>query len=292
MHRSTEDAMQMLALPDGSPLPALGLGTWHFGESARGRGAELAALRQALEIGWRLIDTAEMYGEGGAEELVGEALAGALRAGDVRRDELFVVSKVYPHHASRSGVVAACERSLKRLRLDHLDLYLLHWRGEHALAQTVAGFDALQERGRVRHWGVSNFDRDDMDELLGVPRGAACASNQVYYALSERGIEFDLLPWLRARRMPCMAYCPLGRGQLAGDTLLQDIGRRHGASASQVALAWMLAQPGVLPIPKAAREVHLRENFAAQQLRLDADDLQQIERRFAPPRRKQPLAMV
>jgi diketogulonate reductase-like aldo/keto reductase len=279
--------MRRVSLPDGETVPALGLGTWRMGESARSRPAEVAALRLALDIGYRLIDTAEMYGEGGAEEVVGEALRGA----STRRDALFIVSKVYPHNASRRGVEAACERSLKRLQLEQIDLYLLHWRGEHPLADTVAGFEALKRRGLIRHWGVSNFDTTDMAELSAVPGGAACASNQVYYALSERGIEFDLLPWLRTRSMPCMAYCPIDRGRLAGDSVLQAIGQRHGASATQVALAWVLAQPGVMAIPKAVREAHLRENFAAAELTLSQQDFEAIEGRFPPPRRKKALAM-
>ena len=284
--------MQTVVLPGGEGVPALGLGTWRLGESTRARAAEVAAVRLALQIGCRLIDTAEMYGEGGAEEVVGEAVAQALAAGELTRDELFIVSKVYPHNASRSGTVAACERSLERLGLAHIDLYLLHWRSGHALRDTVAAFEALKKSGRIRHWGVSNFDVADMDELMQVEHGAHCAANQVYYAASRRGIEFDLLPWLRTHGIACMAYCPLDRGELAGDSVLKSIGRRHAASATQVALAWMLQQPGVISIPKAVREAHLRENLAAAQLRLIPTDLAEIDRRFPPPRRKQPLAMT
>lgn len=284
--------MRTLTLPDGDTVPALGLGTWGLGESARGRAAEVAAVRLALDLGYRVIDTAEMYGDGGAEQVVGEAIAQALRAGTLRREQLFVVSKVYPHNASRQGVAAACERSLKRLQLEQIDLYLLHWRGEHPLAETLAGFQALQRRGLIRHWGVSNFDLADMEELQALPGGDRCASNQVYYAISQRGIEFELLPWMRTRSMPCMAYCPIDRGQLAGDTVLQAIGERHGISATQVALAWMLAQPGVMAIPKAVRETHLRENFAAAEMTLSPKDFEELDRRFPPPRRKTPLAMT
>jgi diketogulonate reductase-like aldo/keto reductase len=284
--------MQTVSLPSRETVPALGLGTWHMGESARARSAEVAAVRLALQIGYRMIDSAEMYGDGGAEEVVGQAVAEALRSGELRREELFVVSKVLPHNASRSGTVAACERSLKRLKLDHIDLYLLHWRGPHAFGDTVAAFETLKQQGRIRHWGVSNLDVDDMEELIAVPNGAHCAANQVYCALSERGVEYELLPWLRERRVACMAYCPLGQGSLANDATLQAIGRRHGVTATQVALAWLLAQPGVMPIPKAAREAHLRENFAAADLRLSADDHAELDRRFPPPRRKKPLAMV
>jgi diketogulonate reductase-like aldo/keto reductase len=284
--------MRTISLPDGDTVAALGLGTWRLGESARSRAAEVEAVRLALDIGYRVIDTAEMYGEGGAEQVVGDAVAAALRTGSLRREALFVVSKVYPQNASRRGVEAACERSLKRLQLEQIDLYLLHWRGAHPLADTVAGFEALQRRGLIRHWGVSNFDVAHMEELQTVAGGDRCASNQVYYALSERGIEFELLPWMRTRSMPCMAYCPLDQGRLAGDAVLKAIGERHRASATQVALAWMLAQPGVMAIPKAAREAHLRENFAAADLRLSPEDFHEIDRRFSPPRRKTRLAMT
>ena len=283
--------MHTVTLPGGEAIPALGLGTWRLGESARAAAAEVAALRLALELGYRLFDTAEMYGEGGAEERVGAAVAGALRAGDLRRDELFIVSKVYPHNASRSGTIAACERSLKRLKLDHIDLYLLHWRGAHPLADTVDAFETLKRQGRIRHWGVSNFDTDDMEELSSVAGGAHCAADQVYYSLSQRGAEFDLLPWLRARSIAAMAYCPIDQGALARDATLRAIGERHRVSAAQVALAWMLAQPGVVAIPKAAREAHLRENLEAAALALNAADHLELDRQFAPPRRKEPLAM-
>ena len=283
--------MNTVKLPDGSLLPALGLGTWHLGESPGRRAQEVAALRLALELGYRVIDTAEMYGEGGAEEALGQALAEALRAGTVAREQLFIVSKVYPHNASRAGVAAACERSRRRLGLDRIDLYLLHWPGPHPLHETVAGFEALQSRGHIKHWGVSNFDTDDLAALTNVPGGERCAANQVYYSPSTRGPEFDLLPWLRSRSMPLMAYCPLDQGDLAHDPVLQRIAERHGASASQVALAWLIARGGVMPIPKALREPHLRANLAAADLVLNEADLSEIERRFPAPRRKQALAM-
>jgi diketogulonate reductase-like aldo/keto reductase len=285
-------AMHTVSLPDGQLLPALGLGTWRMGESALSRPAEVAAVRLAVELGCRVIDTAEMYGEGGAEEVVGEGLAQALRAGVVARDEVFVVSKVYPYNASRAGVAAACERSRQRLRLDHIDLYLLHWRGEHPLQETVAGFEALAQRGFIRHWGVSNFDTDDMESLAGVPNGGKCAVDQLYYALTERGIEVDLLPWLRSRGIPCMAYSPIDRGTLACHPVLRDIGRRHGMSAAQIALAWVLSQPQVMAIPKAVHEAHLRENWAAADFVFSAEDRAELDQRFAPPRRRVPLAMV
>jgi len=283
--------MNNVTLPDGVTLPALGLGTWHMGESAQARRAEVAAVRLALEIGYRVFDTAEMYAEGGAEEVLGQALSEALRAGTVTREQVFIVSKVYPHHASSAGVAAACDRSRKRLGLDGIDLYLLHWPGPHPLRETIAGFEGLQARGQIRHWGVSNFDTDDMTELVAVPGGERCAANQVYYSLSTRGAEFDLLPWQRARSMPLMAYCPLDQGDLAGEAVLQRIAARHGVTASQVALAWLLARGGVMPIPKAVREPHLRANLAAADLVLDEVDLGEIERRFPAPKRKQGLAM-
>lgn len=284
--------MQQVRFADGSTRPSLGLGTWRMGESARSRVAEVAAVRLALEIGYRVVDTAEMYGEGGAEEVVGQALSEALRAGTVARDEVFVVSKVYPHNASRAGVRAACERSRKRLGLERIDLYLLHWRGEHALAETVAGFEDLLAQGWIGQWGVSNFDVADMEELLAVGGGKACAANQVCYSVGERGAGFALLPWLQRHGMPLMAYCPIDQGRLAGETALADVGQRHGATASQVALAWAMQQPGVMAIPKAVREAHLRENFAAASLRLTAADLADIDTRFRPPTRRTALAMV
>jgi diketogulonate reductase-like aldo/keto reductase len=283
--------MNTVDLPDATRLPALGLGTWHLGESASTRAKEVASVRLALELGYRVVDTAEMYGDGGAEEVVGQALAEALRAGTVTREQVFVVSKVYPHNASRQGMSAACERSRRRLGLDHIDLYLLHWPGPHPLRDTVAGFDALHAQGHITHWGVSNFDTDDMRQLVAVPGGERCASNQVYFSPSTRGAEFDLLPWLRARHMPLMAYCPLDQGDLADDAVLREVAERHRATASQVALAWLIARGGVMPIPKAEREAHLRANLAAADLVLNEADLSEIERRFPAPRRKQALAM-
>ena len=281
-------AMPLLSGP--LPMPALGLGTWRMGESHRAQAAELAALRLALEIGYRAFDTAEMYGEGGAETLLGQALAEALR-GPLRRDELCVISKVYPHHAGTQGVAAACERSLKRLQLDHLDLYLLHWRGSIPLQQTVEGFERLRERGLIRHWGVSNFDLDDLQELAALPQGAQCAANQVWYSLTRRGVEFDLLPWQQARQMPLMAYSPIDQGALAGHTGLQRLAVRRGVTPAQLALARLLAETGVMVIPKSSDPTRLRQNFEAASLALDADTRAQIDALFPPPRRRQPLAV-
>jgi len=282
--------MNTLSLPDGTALPTLGLGTWRMGESRSARAAEVAAVRNAIELGYRLIDSAEMYGEGGAEEVVGQAVAEALRAGDVKRDELFVVSKVYPHNASRKGTVAACERSCRRLGLDRIDLYLLHWRGEHALADTAAAMHALLQSGRIAHWGVSNFDVGDMDELMAV--APDCATNQVYLSLGQRGPEFSLLPWLRRHAMPLMAYSPIDQGTLAKHAALAAIGAPLGLTAAQLALAWAVAQPGVIAIPKAVKTQHLRDNFAAAQASLPVDTLQRIDTLFPPPKRKTALAMT
>jgi diketogulonate reductase-like aldo/keto reductase len=285
--------MRTLDLPTGGEIPVLGLGTWRMGEDRRLRAAEVAAVRSAIGMGYRLIDTAEMYGEGGAEEVVGQAVAEALRNGDVKREELFIVSKVYPHNASREGTPAACARSLERLELDHIDLYLLHWRGGHSLEETCEAMRALVEDGRIAHWGVSNFDTGDMEELAvvcGEPMD--CAANQVYFSAGERGPEFSLLPWQRARAMPLMAYSPIDQGALASDAALAKMALRLGVTAAQIALAWVLAQPGVVAIPKAVREKHLRDNLAAAGLQLRAEDLAEIDRLHPPPRRKKPLAMI
>ncbi len=281
--------MKHVTLPDGCIVPALGLGTWNIGEHAKSRAAEVAAVRSALDMGYRLIDTAEMYGDGGAEEVIGAALAQWVAAGG-RRDDVFIVSKVYPHNGSERGVQAACERSLKRLGVDRIDLYLLHWRGSVALAQTMAGFARLLADGRIARWGVSNFDVDDMEDLFRQPGGTACAANQIYYSGSRRGAEFDLLPWLAKRGVPAMAYTPIDQGALAKDRTLAAIGKKHGATAAQAALAFVLARPGMIAIPKAVRDAHLRDNLAAADLALDAVDLAQIDARFPPPARKQPLA--
>jgi len=280
--------MKTVALPGGETVPALGLGTWRMGESARDRRSEVDAVRFALEIGYRLIDTAEMYGEGGAEEVVGEALA----AGPVRRDEVFVVSKVYPHNASHKGTISACERSLKRLRTDRIDLYLLHWRGSVPLAETVAAFEDLRLAGKIRHWGVSNFDVDDLRELWDADDGARCAANQVYYSAGQRGIEFDLLPWQRQHAVPVMAYCPIEQGSLARSARLQAVAGARGVSAAQLALAWTLRQPDVIAIPKAVQPAHLLDNLAAATIELSAAELSQVDAAFPPPTRKRRLAMT
>ena len=274
-----------VTLPSGENLPALGQGTWQMAEKADRRAQEIEALRLGVELGMTLIDTAEMYGEGAAEELVAEALPS-------ERDRIFLVSKVYPHNASRQGVVEACERSLRRLKTDRLDLYLLHWRGGIPLEETVAGFEELRRSGKIRHWGVSNFDVDDMEELLGVPAGENCATNQVLYNLTRRGPEFDLIPWMAARRMPVMAYSPIEQGRLPRDGALQAVARRHGADPFQIALAWLLNRSGVIAIPKASSVQHVQENRKALEIRLTPEDLAAIDAEFPAPKRKRPLEMI
>ena len=276
--------------PNGEERPALGLGTWRFGEAAALADEEVRALRLALDIGYRVIDTAEMYGDGGAESVLGAALGPALRAG-LAREELFVVSKVLPENASAPGVVAACERSLRRLGLDRIDLYLLHWRGAVPLGDTVRGFEQLQRRGLIRLWGVSNFDLHDLRELAAAPGGAACAANQVHYSLSQRGVEWDLLPWQRVQQMPLMAYSPIDQGELADHRALRPVAERHRVTPAQVALGWVLRNGGVMAVPKAGNALHLQHNWAAASLVLDAADLAQIDQAFAPPQRKRPLSM-
>ncbi|MBI3516585.1 MAG: aldo/keto reductase [Proteobacteria bacterium] len=277
--------MKQIRLPSGATVPALGQGTWHMGEQVRRRADEVAALKLGLELGMTLIDTAEMYGEGGAEAVVGEAIKG-------RRDQVFVVSKVYPHNASRKGAVAACERSLKRLKTDALDLYLLHWRGSVPLAETLEAFQALVAAGKIRHWGVSNFDPADMTELRKLRSGVECATNQVLYNLTRRGIEWSLLPASRRHTMPIMAYTPLEQGRLAAKPALKQLAQRHDATPSQIALAWVLQQDGVIAIPKATDPGHVRDNRAAGDIVLSKEDLAELDRAFPPPKGETPLAML
>lgn len=272
-------------LPSGETIPTLGLGTWKMGEDRRKFAEEVAALQLGLDLGVSLIDTAEMYGSGGSERVVAEAVRG-------RRDEVFIVSKVLPSNASRAASMIACERSLKNLGTDRIDLYLLHWMGSVPLAETVEAFEALKGAGKIRHWGVSNFDADDMEELVGLPSGGNCQTNQVLYNLSRRGPEFDLAPWSRARSMPLMAYSPVEQGRLARNGRFDAIAARHDATPAQIALAWVLARPGVIAIPKAVKPEHVRQNVAAAEIRLTADDLAELDRAFPPPARKQPLEMI
>ena len=284
--------MQAKEPRDSRVWPKLGLGTWRMGESSSGRQRDIAAVRDALEIGYRLIDTAEMYGDGGAESCIGEALSASIRAGDIRREQLTLVSKVYPHHADARGVRLACDRSRQRLGVDTIDVYLLHWRGAVPLRETILGFEDLQSRGWINSWGVSNFDVDDLLELRREPGGHRCCVNQIYYSLGARGIEFDLLPWARRNGMPVMAYSPIDQGVLAGDARLQSIARQSGVSAAQVALAWAMRNEGVVAIPKASRREHLQANFSASSLCLDRMLLDALDQHFPPPRKKVPLAMT
>jgi diketogulonate reductase-like aldo/keto reductase len=255
-----------------------------MGEGRHSRDAEVKALQLGLDLGMTLLDTAEMYASGGAEEITGAAMRG-------RRDEVFVVSKVLPSNASRAGTIAACERSLKRLGTDRIDLYLLHWRGNHPLSETVAGFEALKQAGKTRHWGVSNFDVEDMEELLAAG-GEAVACNQVLYNLTRRGIEYDLAAWQAGRQIPIMAYSPIEQGRLARNKALAAIASAHKASAAQIALAFVLAQPNTIAIPKAGSEAHVRENRAAADIVLSAADLAALDAAFPPPRRKTSLEMI
>lgn len=277
--------MRKTTLPSGEAVPVLGQGTWYMGDEPRRRADEIATLRAGLDLGMTLVDTAEMYGDGASEELVGEAIAG-------RRDDVFLVSKVLPSNASRSGTIAACERSLRRLGTDRIDLYLLHWRGRTPFAETIAAFEALQDAGKIRHWGVSNMDVSDMKELLRAPGGDAVATNQVLYNLTRRGIEFDLLPQAQQRGLPLMAYSPIEQGRLAHYPEVQDIAERHGVTPAQVALAWVLRQQGVIAIPKASRPEHVRQNREALDLTLTPQDLAELDDAFEPPRGPEPLEMI
>lgn len=267
------------------PMPRLGLGTWEMGVSRAARIDEIEALRLGIDLGMSLIDTAEMYGDGGAEEVVGEALEG-------RRDEVFVVSKVLPGNASFEGTVLACERSLRRLRTDRLDLYLLHWAGPHPIEGTLEAFERLREAGKILRFGVSNFDVHEMREVCALPAGAGVAANQVLYNLGRRSIERKLLPWCAARGITVMAYSPLEQGRLRPRPALQAVAARHGISTAQVALAWTLRDPGVVTIPKAARPDHVRENAAVVQVTLTERDLAELDRDYPVPDRDTPLEML
>ncbi|HZW20705.1 aldo/keto reductase [Noviherbaspirillum sp.] len=276
--------MRTLALANGETIPVLGQGTWCMAEKPRSRESEINALRRGLDLGMRLVDTAEMYADGASEELVGEALAG-------RRDEVFLVSKVLPQNASRRGTIAACERSLRRLGTDRLDLYLLHWRGSVPLQETVEALARLKHDGKIRHWGVSNFDLDDMRELEALAGGEPVV-NQVLYNLTRRGIEYDLLPWCRSNGIAVMAYSPIEQGKLLGHPVLREVAARHDATAAQVALSWVLRQQGVVAIPKAGRAAHVEENREALELALTEADLVELDRAFRPPTSPRPLEMI
>ena len=277
--------MKTVALACGERIPALGQGTWHIGDHAHTRAEEIATLQLGLDLGATLIDTAEMYGEGDSEALIGAALAG-------RRDEAFIVSKVYPHNAGRRAMASACERSLRRLRTDRLDLYLLHWSGSVPLVETVEAFSALQKAGKIRHWGVSNLDLKEMKTLTSLSGGGAVQTDQVLYNLSRRGIEWDLLPWLRKRNIPVMAYSPFEEGRLLRDPRLIDFARRYGMTPAQAALAWLLAADDVIVIPKAATRAHLEHNMAAADIRLTDAQRSELDGLFAPPSGARALEML
>ena len=279
------EGLQFVTLRSGDRVPALGQGTWHMGEDRRHAAEEAAALRLGIDLGMTLIDTAEMYGSGGAEEVVASAVNGL-------RDNLFIVSKVYPHNGSRAGVIAACERSLKRLATDRIDLYLLHWRGSIPLAETLEGFLRLQRDGKIRHHGVSNFDRADMAEWLALKGGDTVAADQVLYNLAHRGPEWDLVPWCREHQVAIMAYTPLGIGGMLANPALAEIARRRGATPAQIALASLLRQERTIVIPKASRPAHVRENRGALDVRLTKEDLTALNRAFPPPKGKSSLGML
>jgi diketogulonate reductase-like aldo/keto reductase len=281
----SETAVRTTKLPAGEAVPVLGQGTWAMGEKPRRRQEEIEALRLGLDLGMTLIDTAEMYGDGAAEELIAEAIAG-------RRHEVFLVSKVLPQNATRRGTIAACERSLQRLGTDWLDLYLLHWRGSPPLSETLAAFDELIRSGKIRHWGVSNFDAADMKELVGLSSGSTVATNQVLYNLTRRGIEYNLLPWCHEHGLPIMAYSPIEQGRLLNHPALQSVAARHGATRAQVSLAWVLRRDRVIAIPKAAVPAHVRDNRAALDLHLTDQDIKALDRAFPAPTGPSALEML
>jgi diketogulonate reductase-like aldo/keto reductase len=274
-----------VTLPSGERVSALGQGTWRMGDDPSARATEVATLRLGIDLGLTLVDTAEMYGDGAAEHLVGEAIAG-------RREEVFLVSKVLPHHATARGTVEACERSLKRLRTDRVDLYLLHWRGPVPLAETLEGFSTLVRTGKIRYWGVSNFDTSDMEELVALPGGAAAAANQILYNLVRRGVEWELRPWLRERRIPAMAYSPIEQARLAESPKLAELARRWAMTPAQVALAWLLRTDDVIAIPKTSRTARVKENAGALRHRLTQAQLAELDRLFPPPDGPMPLEMI
>ncbi|HUX27034.1 MAG TPA: aldo/keto reductase [Burkholderiales bacterium] len=277
--------MKTVTLPSGECVPAFGMGTWNIGDDRAMRTEEIATLRLGLDLGARLIDTAEMYGDGRAEELIAQAIQG-------RRDEVFLVSKVSPQNASAQGVRAACERSLRRLQTDRIDLYLLHWRGSVPLAETLQAFARLKEAGKIRHYGVSNLDLADMQELWKLPGGDGVATDQLLYNLARRGIEWDLLPWLRRRQVPVMAYSPLEQVRLVRNHKLAGFAARHGMTPAQAALAWLLVRDDVIVIPKTSHRERLQENLGALDHVLTAAQLAELDRLFAPPRGPSPLAML
>ncbi len=276
--------MKTIRLRGQKEIPILGQGTWRMGEKASQKQMEIDALKLGIDLGMTLIDTAEMYGEGGAEKIVSEAIA-------LRREEIYLVSKFYPHNASYDGVIAACDRSLSRLKTDYLDLYLLHWRGSVPLSETLSGLQHLKQAGKILDYGVSNFDTDDMEEAESNPGGKEIVTNQVLYNLMRRGIEWDLLPWCKKRGIPIMAYSPVEQRAFVNDSKLNNIAAKHNATSTQIALSWLLHQDNVISIPKATNPNHVKENRAALDIELTEEDLQQLERAYKPPSRKMSLAM-
>ncbi|WP_413375804.1 aldo/keto reductase [Paenibacillus taichungensis] len=279
-----------IQLPDGTTLPAIGQGTWYMGEKQSSRREEVQALRHGIERGMTVIDTAEMYAEGGAEEVTGEAIKDC-------RDDVFLVSKVYPHHADRKQMITACERSLSRLGTDRMDLYLLHWRGGVPLEETVEALEQLKQSGKILRWGVSNLDTEDMQELWNIPAGKHCAVNQVLYHAASRGIEYELLPWLRERRIPVMAYCPLAQGgrlrrELLEHSVIREIAKDRGVSPSQLALSWVIRDGDILAIPKAVQLNHVAENAAAMDVILTQNEMVRLNEAFPAPKGKVPLDIV
>jgi len=278
-------AVRTLKLPSGQLIPILGMGTWQMGENALNRQSEIDALRHGLDLGLTLIDTAEMYGEGGAEEVIADAIAS-------RRAEVFLVSKVYPHNASKRGTITACERSLQRLKTDYLDLYLLHWRGSVPLGETLEALQTLQQSGKIRSYGVSNFDAEDMEEAIGLKDGKGIATNQVLYNLMRRGIEWNLLPWCQQQGIPIMAYSPIEQGRLLNNRTLKTIAQEREVTAAQVAIAWLLHQENVIVIPKSSRIDHVEQNYAALNLKLSDEELATLDAAFPPPTKLVPLEML
>ncbi len=279
------DEIPTVTLPSGIAVPALGLGTWKMGEIKNRANEEIDSLRLGIDLGMTLVDTAEMYGDGGAERVVGKAL-------EDRRDEVFLVSKLYPWNASRAGTIAACESSLARLDTDRIDLYLLHWRGEYPLTETVAAFETLRSQGKIGAWGVSNFDVPDMEELFAVEGGSNCAANQVLYNLARRGIEHDLLPWCQTRGVAVMAYSPIEQGLLAHNPELIRIAKAYQATPAQLAVAFLLEREGVIAIPKSASLKRVRENRGAADIEISEEDMDALDLAFSPPTQKVPLEMI
>jgi diketogulonate reductase-like aldo/keto reductase len=277
--------MKNLELTSGQKVPVLGMGTWQMGEDSQNHQNEVTALRHGLELGLSLIDTAEMYGEGGAELVIAEAIAG-------RRSEVFLVSKVYPHNASAKGAIAACEQSLKRLGTDYLDLYLLHWRSSVPLEETLSAFQKLQQSGKIRSYGVSNFDDKAMQKAIKIPGGREIVTNQVLYNLMRRGIEWNLLPWCRQQHIPVMAYSPIEQGRLLNDRTLETLAKQRGVSVAEVAIAWLLHQDNVVVIPKSSNIKHVEKNRAALDLKLSTEELSLLDNAFPPPNRSVPLEML